>query len=300
MGPYEDPCLDANTTALAELSPLLKKGSTLVLNYDYGTTTKHTFTVLSTKTVKDQRVDCFPRRKPEPLRYFKPFRIHEIYLDAEYAALDHWIFEREGCTQVNLFQPGRKHCYGYLENESISEARMIYVADKPQSLNHYLDCLNVAARIKKGSSYSWHSVVVLPEGSKKIDKYCQDLKEGFIDCAVVEHNNDDDDADIPTLVKAFPKLLPWLDIARIRQSRRVGFDTRTTLSWLSLEWEALRAVPAHPKELPTTERASTSQVLLTRSCFAAKWSSPLSTPCSAQSKVFSKPCKQRLNLPSAR
>lgn len=200
---FEDPLPDVKTTKLAEIGSSLKTGMKLVLEYDYGTTTKHTFTVTDNKTIKYPCMDDFPRRKTVAPPNFAPFTTEEVDLDEQFSALNHWMVESEVVPEVNFFQPGRKHNYGYLEMETPCIGRMIYLADKPSSLDHLLKCLDVGASVQPSESNSWHSVVVLPSGSTKIEKYNGHLEEGFCDLTIVPNSNG---AKGPDLASVFPKV----------------------------------------------------------------------------------------------
>lgn len=229
-GPHGTLLPDVTKTELAHAGTSLKKGTKLILEYDYGRTSEHTFTVRSVETIENPNFEAYPRRKPDStIHCFEPFDPPDVNLDEDYSALNQWTFACDGSTEVNLFQAGRKQHYGYLENDNPWVQRMIYLADKPQSLNHYLECLNVGSQVPVGSCASWQSIVVLPAGSKKIDKYCQDLEEGFIDCRVVPENNNGS-SDLATI---FPKVAALAGF---------GKDKTVTKGWIRYKNNTLMVV----------------------------------------------------------
>ena len=62
---------------------------------------------------------------------------------------------------------------------------MIFMPDKAESLEHYLECLHHAASVKSNGGYNWHSDVVLPHQATSSSKYTEDLEPGFCDCEIV-------------------------------------------------------------------------------------------------------------------
>lgn len=63
--------------------------------------------------------------------------------------------------------------------------------------------MDIGAAVQRSGRYNWQSVVVLPEGSKKIRKYNRELEEGFCDLKIVPN---DTDANVPDLSSIFPKV----------------------------------------------------------------------------------------------
>ena len=87
----------------------LNNNKKLRLNYDYGSTSFHTFILVHVEEAsRSLDTTAFPRRKPEVL-VTTTFSETAVDLDKEYKALGDWIFPRKsGTREVNLFQAGRK------------------------------------------------------------------------------------------------------------------------------------------------------------------------------------------------
>lgn len=200
----EDEPSDAATTRLSQIGAALKPGRKLLLEYDYGNTTEHTFTVTSSTTINNPCTNDFPRRKksePPKITAGGSFTTDAIDLDKEFSALNRWMNGQRRPAEVNLFQAGRKQHYGFLEYN----CRMIYLPDRPSSLNHYLRCLEVGAGIRHGGCCNWQSVVIVTSKSKKTNKYFQDLEKGFCDAKLVPHHWNGSE-NMPDLATVFPKV----------------------------------------------------------------------------------------------
>lgn len=221
--------LCVQTTTLGDISRKLKDCTKLKLVYDYGSTSTHIITVISSKRASAS-IDAgeFPRRKPEPPVPMTCFSTTFVDLDTDYSFLNKWAFS-SGCLQeVNLFQAGRKQHYGYLERWQRDVGQMIYLPDKAETLNHYLECLDAGASVRSSCTYDWHSVVVLPPKSKKLTKYNTHLEPGFIDCKVVGNTCNEKD-----LAMIFPKT------AALGGFRK---DKRVKKGWIRYKDETLMIV----------------------------------------------------------
>lgn len=177
--------------------------NTLRLTYDYGTTSFYTLTFVGRRSLSsDECRGMFPRNDADtsmPAGYTKyvPSSINgnvPFSLDATFAPLQQWIFDRTGTVVVNLFQAGKKKNHGFMED---GHGGMMYMPAKPSDLTSYVKCFNDGAGKKpKGLEpggagyrhYNWHSVVIVPR-SKLTDalrrKYVENNPEpGFVDVVV--------------------------------------------------------------------------------------------------------------------
>ena len=204
----------AHLIQMQDIADSLIAGSTkLKLTYDYENTCKHVFRVVSIEdTDSDNSNGRFPRRKPAPAlpstnvetsSSISWMTTTACNLNSDYHALNTWVFGGGSrLLELNLFQAGRKSCHGYLERYHGESRQMIYLPDKAASFQHYMECLNTGAKVPKDGHFNWHSIVVLPHGSKKIKAYQEDTEAGFTDCLVVRARSSKQAQD---LVKMFPK-----------------------------------------------------------------------------------------------
>ena len=180
----------SDLTFLGQLQ--LRKGTSMRLVYDYGSTSTHTIIVDGTMKVgSDMRIDSFPREKPMPVvQSSLKFHAVGVDLDTLFKSLNIWCREGmdTGGLEINLFQAGRRTSnYGFLQRTTSNLIpQLCLLPDRPESLDHYLSCLNHGASIKADgfTTYSWHSIVVLPN-AKKEKKYNFDTKRGFCDCEIL-------------------------------------------------------------------------------------------------------------------
>ena len=202
----------ANETKLADLQ--MDIGSTLKLTYDYGTTSSYEIKLVASDVLKDgDTAASFPRNQPLsgsiPTSYskYQPDDSTDS-LDGRFPDLNHWIFDTERSLSVNLFQPGRKKHFCFLDKNG----QMLYLPMKPDSLANWLHCLNVGAGIKQAgvnedgyAYYNWHSVVTILRSKVTpqlmISKYKSDEQRGFCDAPIVE-----DYVGTLNLEKTFPKI----------------------------------------------------------------------------------------------
>jgi len=136
--------LRANQTRLVDLS--LKKGGTLKLTYDYGTTSQYEITLVSVdEDLSSQDITSFPRNQPRsvmPVSYkkYQPEDTHTTpsNLDERFQNLNTWIFGKGSNVSVNLFQGGRKKNFGHMNNQFT----MMYLPVKPDDLANWLNCFD--------------------------------------------------------------------------------------------------------------------------------------------------------------
>ena len=226
--------LRANETKLMDLQ--MDIGSTLKLTYDYGTTSSYEMKLVATDVLKDgDTAASFPRNQPLsgsiPTSYskYQPDDSTDS-LDGRFPDLNHWIFDTERSLSVNLFQPGRKKHFCFLDKNG----QMLYLPMKPDSLANWLHCLNVGAGIKQAgvnedgyAYYNWHSVVTILQSKvtpQLMSKYKSEEQRGFCDAPIVE-----DYVGTLNLEKTFPKIAA---LAGLKKDKKVpkGWITFTRRS----------------------------------------------------------------------
>ena len=191
--------LRANQTRLDSLS--LSDNCKLVLTYDYGTTSTYTLTFLGQRDMEDgEESDMFPRNDasnsmPSTYTKYVPPSINgeePLNLDTACFDLQKWIFAEGSSVVVNLFQPGKKKNWGWMDNGS---GGMMYLPVKPSNLTNYITYFNDSARLKPSGleengypHYEWHSVVILPRSklTNALRKYQDGEERGFCDANVVD------------------------------------------------------------------------------------------------------------------
>ena len=187
----------------------LTEGTTMTLKYDYGSTSVYKITLVGIDEVSEVDTDEFPREKPAQLPTgFQEFSTDSADLNAMFPTFNTFLQEAEMLC-VNLFQPGRKKNYGYVERGNQGVKHMIFLPAPPKSdLSDYLHTFNYASRFKYSTfdsygspNYNWFSVVIFPNGyNKSVGKYGEGLEPGFCDMAIASPNPQ------PSLNAVFPKV----------------------------------------------------------------------------------------------
>lgn len=205
--------LRANRARLDSLE--LAENCVLHLTYDYGTTSNYMLKFLGQRSLtSDENPGMFPRNDvsnamPPGYSRYAPSTINgnEPYnLDTKFPDLQQWVFNASGKVVVNLFQPGKKHNYGFMEN---GRGGMLFLPVKAGDLSNYMQYFNDGARLKpKGletdgyAHFDWHSVVILPRSNLTDQlrrKYYDNRELGFCDAAVVDDVSDDLNAYFPKI-----------------------------------------------------------------------------------------------------
>jgi hypothetical protein len=144
--------LRANRTRLDSLE--LYENDVLRLTYDYGTTSYYTMKFLGQRPLTDEENQgMFPRNNvsdstPPGYSKYVPSSINGIEpcnLDTTFPDLQQWIFNGSGSVVVNLFQPGMKKNYGFLDN---GNGGMMFLPVKPDHLSNYMKYFNDGAMLK--------------------------------------------------------------------------------------------------------------------------------------------------------
>ncbi|KAI2512086.1 hypothetical protein MHU86_2374 [Fragilaria crotonensis] len=218
------PCqskLRANKTLLSDLD-LVPKKSTMTLHYDYGDFWEYEITCEETNqddnnSSHDDPIiideSLFPRRKPAAVpKGFILYETQQVDLNVLFPTFNKWVFQGGRTAELNLFQPGRKQNFGFVERGS---RHMLYLPCKAgNDLSEYLHCFDVAAKRKHGGMTNWFSVVVLPKehSATLANRYSRDLEAGFIEMRVASFP-----PTMPLINSAFPNSLHLLDISRIKR-----------------------------------------------------------------------------------
>jgi Plasmid pRiA4b ORF-3-like protein len=189
--------LCAASTQLSSLT--LTPNMQFRLEYDFGSTTNHTVTIISIEaTTSGIQCSEFPRRKPEALALYSSFTTTAIDLNLKYPILNRWVTSDH--MECNFFQVGNRAAHGFLEKKDYGEwVRYVLLPDKPTSLTHSMACLENAVKVKRDRTYSWHSSIVLPNYNK-CSKYREHTDRGLCDCTIVNPPNSE------IVDQIFPKL----------------------------------------------------------------------------------------------
>jgi len=234
--------LRASEAKLGDL-PLPGPTATLRWEYDYGSSSRYTLTLLEVSILTDGESEAdFPRKVPAALpagyaKYSPPLQGAGAGLNDTFAGLNKWAFgEGEGIS-VCLFQPESKHNHGLLERGNDGVRHMIFMpAAPPKDLAAYLYCLDAGVRLGKPKIdpsynfpvYNWYSMIILPAESAtdKHKKKWQGRETGFVDMKVVPA-----DSSLPSLNKTFPKLAALAGFAK---------DKKVPKGWLTFKDGTLR------------------------------------------------------------
>eukprot|EP00804_Cyclotella_cryptica_P015243 CCRYP_005359-RA/>CCRYP_005359-RA protein AED:0.13 eAED:0.13 QI:0/-1/0/1/-1/1/1/0/375 len=228
-------------SANAKLKDLgLKNNISLELLYDYGDNLHYQITFLgSTKLSAGEDASMFPRNNAPsgvPPSYVKYQPNVEINLDTMFPRLNNFVFSPDGnISAVNLFQPGRKQQFGFIECGTHGIRRMLHLPVKPDSLNDWMYYFEKGATVRPDGGYNWHSVVMLPMiklTPQLIDKYRRNLQPGFCDTRVISSVSQLD----VDLASVFPKIAA---LAGLRKDKKVpkgwiSFQRRGRTSALSI------------------------------------------------------------------
>lgn len=234
----DEPLLKASQTKLLDLD--LALNSPIELKYDYGSTSYYTFTLVDqSKTTEPSH--AFPRRKAvKPRAGFTEFQTDKVDLNTQFPRLNQWIMEAPTRLRINLFQPGKKHNWGFLEYEGYGCGNMLYMPAKPTSLSDYLFTLNYGSGFKGNGQYSWFSMVVLPSNASKniFRKYQQHTERGFCEASMAfRRKNSTMDVD-----RAFPKLAAFSGLGmNIQQGVPKG--------WITYQNKTLRLCTGAPQTI---------------------------------------------------
>jgi len=238
-------CMSPLRATKAKLGDLALPGpnATLRWEYDYGSASQYTLTLLEVSILTDGESEAdFPRKVPAALpagyaKYSPPLQDAGAGLNDTFAHLNKWAFvEGEGIS-VSLFQPASKHNYGFLERGNDGVRQMIFMpAAPPKDLAAYLYCLDAGVRLGKPKTdpkynfpvYNWYSMIVLPAESAtdKQKKKWDGSEEGFVDMRVVPA-----DSSLPSLNKTFPKLAALAGFVK---------DKKVPRGWLTFKDRTLR------------------------------------------------------------
>lgn len=194
----------------------LAEKTVLALKYDYGSPSEYLITLVAMNDFSTQDdVNAFPRAKPVQL----PSGVQEftttdtgIDLNAMFPTLNSFLQQANMLT-INLFQPGRKKNYGYLERGNDGVKHMIYLPAPPnkKELSDYLHLLNHTWQFKYSTqdggtypNYTWYSVVAFPSDyNKSFGKYGENLRPGFCDMVIATPNTQSSSG---VLNAVFPKV----------------------------------------------------------------------------------------------
>jgi hypothetical protein len=133
--------------------------------------------------------------------------------------LNNFIAQAE-MLKVNLFCPGRKKNYGYLERGNMGCKHMIFLPAKPEmDLSNYLHTIDYAAQFEYSKSpddypnNNWYSMIAFPhEYNKSYGKYGDHLQRGFCDMKQATENSQTE------LNNVFPKVAA---LAGYRKDKKV-------------------------------------------------------------------------------
>ncbi|KAK3278639.1 hypothetical protein CYMTET_13436 [Cymbomonas tetramitiformis] len=225
--------LCADDTKLKALN--LVPSCQLVLTYDYGSTSTYTITFVGRENLtggEDVQTSQYPRNQPRsalPASYLKyePAAVITISggddvplnLDTSFPSLQSWIFDSEASCAVNLFQPGSKRNFGFLDRSG----SMMYLPVKPADLTNWLAYFDQGSKVvpkglEEGGDgyphYTWHSVVIIPREkmTSQLEKKYGTQEAGFTDCVLASDVRPD------LLTGAFPKIAA---LAGLRKDKKV-------------------------------------------------------------------------------
>jgi len=233
-GYSDEKLLKASQTKLGDLN--LTLNTPIELKYDYGSTSYYTFTLVDqSKTTEASR--AFPRRKAVELRAgFTEFQTEQVNLNTKFPELNQWIRGAPNRLRINLFQPGKKHNWGFLDCEDHHGCRtMMYMPAKPTGLSDYLHTLNYASGFKGNEQYSWFSMVVLPSNANGniYRKYQQRTQKGFCEAAMAFRYK------FKEVDQAFPKLAAFSGLGATINGIPKG--------WLTYQNKTLRLCTGAPE-----------------------------------------------------
>ena len=238
--------LRAQKTALGDLQ-LSANNATLVLKYDYGSTSMYAITFRGESDLdEDDNEDDFPAEveAAAPAGYAK-FSVPQdsaIDLNTIFPELNEWAFADGEAVALNFFNPPHKNNHGFLERGNGACRHMVLMpaAAPAKDLAAYLYTLNSGVSLGEPRvdgdgcyQFSWYSMVVLPGGSlterlrkKWIDG--ADNDPGFVDVKVVPSN---DYAGLAALNATFPRLAALAGFTK---------DPRVPKGWMTYEGKTLR------------------------------------------------------------
>jgi hypothetical protein len=214
----------------------------MALKYDYGSTSLYTITLVKIDEVSNEEASAFPREKLTQMpEKFQEFSIDTVDLNAMFPTFNTFIEQAE-MLSVDLFQPGRKHNYGYVERGNEGVKHMIYLPAAPKKeLSNYLHLLDYGSQFTysmfNGSfpCHTWFSMVVFPDGyNKSFGKYGQDVQPGFCDMKVASANPQ------PDLNTVFPK------VAALAGYKK---DKKVPKGWITLKDGILRICSGSSKPI---------------------------------------------------
>ncbi len=142
----------------------------MTLKYDYGSTSLYTITLVSIDEDGNEEASAFPREKPTQMPAgFQEFSTDAVDLNAMFPTFNTFLEQAE-MLSVNLFQPGRKKNYGYVERGNEGVKHMIFLPAAPKKeLSDYLHLFDYGSQFKYSMydescpNYNWFSMVVFPQ-----------------------------------------------------------------------------------------------------------------------------------------
>ena len=212
----------AGATKLEKLQ--LVAGRSLVLEYDYGSTSTYKLSLDSSEdfTEGEEGQQLYPRNLPmsdDPDSFQKFVPDGDFNLDMMFGHLQKFIFEGSKPCKVNLFQAGSKKNYGFVDRDY----DMMFLAAKPDTLTDWLECFDEGAIVnaRKFRGYTWHSNVIVPHSkmTSQLEKKYGSEEPGFCDFTKV----DESDSDVVT--RAFPKIAALAGLKK---------DKKVKKGWISL------------------------------------------------------------------
>lgn len=241
------PCtseLRANQVALADL-PLVPKVTKMMLHYDYGEDWEYTISFEDASV--DPSVDdesLFPRRKPAAVPDgLVPYVTDKVDLNALFPTLNKWAFHHESrrLVELNLFQPGRKQNFGFVEKRDRTLHMIFLPCRAGTDLSVYLHCFDYASQFKSTTN-NWYSMVVFPEEhpAKLADRYSRELEPGLVAMRVA----------------SYPPTVPWINSFFPKLAALAGYqkDKNVPRGWLTYKNKILRicsgAAASHTSNAP--------------------------------------------------
>jgi len=211
MGDYlsETPS-KATITKLGELD--LALNTTMTLEYDYGSTSSYSITVID-RSKTTLTTSAFPRRAPVEQKPVGSTEFHtdQVDLNGMFPNLNNWITTASKASLgLNFFQAGKKHNYGFFERGNEGVCHIMFLPVKPLDLGEYLHTMDHAAQFKYkrgdyGPNVSWYSLVVFPSSNLSTtatEKYMREEEPGFCEATIAPKVPQQD----VNISQVFPKL----------------------------------------------------------------------------------------------